>query len=111
MSIKFIKIFLISLCFTLSVSCDSISEKHKKTLEEKLIDSFEMSDEATQDKVQLIVSASKLNQYEQAMNELEILSSSQMNTPEQKNAIKLLMKQLRFNMDEIELSQMASPSK
>lgn len=87
------------------VACDSNQVKHQKTLEDRLVDSFEMSNNDIQDRVQVIVMASKDKNYTHAMNELGILSATNLNTSSQKHAIKLLMEQLRFNLEEGEIAQ------
>ena len=89
---------------TLIASCDSNQETHQKSLEEKLVDSFAQEDKPTRDRVSLIVSASNDKNYAKAMNELAMLSANHLNNKEQDNAIRQLMVQLRFNIDEAELA-------
>lgn len=86
-------------CFAL-FACDSNQEKHQKTLEEQLLDSYEFSNREVRDRVQVIILASNEQNYKLAMNELGILSATQINTASQKHAIKLLMDQFRFNLEE-----------
>lgn len=100
---KIVTFILVSLLSVSLFACDSNQEKHKKTLEEKLTDSFSQSEESVKTRVNVIVKASENKNYMLAMNELAILSVSQINNPEQKQAIKLLMTQLRFNMEEEEI--------
>ena len=108
---KILHILLVCVVSFVIAACDSNQEKHQKTLEERLVDSFEMSDRAVRDRVQVIVTASKERNYKLAMNELGILSATQINTPTQKHAIKLLMEQLRFNLEEGEIVQKQIPSR
>lgn len=101
---KLLNIFAISVISLAINACDSNQEKHKKTLEEKLIDSFGQADLSARNQVSLIVSASEEKKYAQAMNELAILSATNLNSREQEFAINQLMNQLRFNLEEIELA-------
>ena len=101
---KTVTFILVSLLSLSLFACDSNQEKHKKTLEEKLADSFSQSEETVKNRVNVIVKASEDKNYMLAMNELAILSASKINNPEQKQAIKLLMTQLRFNMEEEEIA-------
>ncbi len=97
-------IILVPLALLCLSSCDSNQEKHRKTLEERLVDSFSASENIVRERVDVIVSASKDQDYVLAMNELAILSATQQNNPAQKQAINLLMNQLRFNMEEAEFT-------
>ena len=81
-------------------ACDSSSEKRTKTLEEKLVEIYATSNTEVVNQVNMIVAASDDQNYTLAMNELGILSASQINTPEQKKAIKSLMTQLRYNLED-----------
>jgi len=95
-----LKFVLVAHICLLMIACDNNQEKHQKTLEEQLVDSYELSSREVRDQVQVIINASKERNYKLAMNELGILSATQINTPPQKSAIKLLMEQLRFNLEE-----------
>lgn len=97
-----IHMIMISTVFMVVVSCDSNQEKHQKTLEEKLVDSFAQADVSVRKKVSKIVADSKEEDYSNAMNELAILSATHLNSPAQEYAIKRLMEQLRFNLEEAE---------
>ena len=105
MRVRLFKIALIGVFSLLLAACDSNQEKHQKTLEERLVDSFETSDKAVRERVDVIVAASKAKNYTKAMNELGMLSASQINDSSQEYAIKRLMDQLRFNMEEEELAR------
>ena len=72
-------------------------------MEEQLTDNYVLSPKAIRNRIEVIVNASENKNYVLAMNELGILSSSQINNDEQKRAIKLLMAQLRFNLEEDEI--------
>lgn len=100
-----INMLMVLLCGICIAGCDSVQEKHKKTLEEQLVDNFSSSSSEIQNRVATIVVASEERNYTLAMNELGKLSASQINTSAQNHAIKLLMAQLRFNMEEEELSK------
>jgi len=98
----------IILIFSLSVllfDCDSNQERAKKTLEERLMDSFSMSDREIREQVETIVLASKEKDYVKAMNGLGILSKTQLNSNEQEQAIDLLMSQLRNAMETEEIAK------
>ncbi|MBT6031435.1 MAG: hypothetical protein HOH19_02585 [Kordiimonadaceae bacterium] len=82
------------------MSCESGNEERTATLEDKLVASFSSSTEENRESVAAIVAASKEKNYAKAMNDLAILASTQINTPEQKQAIKFLMTQLRFSMED-----------
>ena len=86
------------------VACDSNQERAKKTIEERLSDSFAMSNRDLRTRVDTIVMASKDKDYIKAMNELGILSRTN-NNNEQKRAIKLLMTELRNAMETEELAR------
>lgn len=100
---RIISIILLSFLTILLSACDSTQEKHKKSLEEQLIDSFATSQQDVRERVDLIVEASENKNYAKAMNELAMLSAAQINNTQQKYAIKRLMDQLRFNLEEEEL--------
>ena len=97
---KFITNIFIVLCAISLWACDSSSEKRIKTLEEKLVGIYAASNSEVVDRVNIIVTASNDHNYILAMNELGILSASQINTPEQKKVIKSLMTQLRYNLED-----------
>jgi len=99
-----VTIILLSLRTMLLSACGSNQEKHKKSLEEQLVDSFAGSEQSVRERVDLIVEASESQNYAKAMNELAMLSAVQINSAEQKYAIKRLMDQLRFNLEEVELA-------
>lgn len=99
-----VHIILVSLALFFLSSCDSNQEKHKKTLEGRLVDSFATSQTLVRERVDIIVAASKVQDYELAMNELAILSATHQNNPAQQQAINLLMNQLRFNLEEAEMT-------
>jgi len=86
------------------VACDSNQERAKKTIEERLSDSFAMSNRDLRTRVDTIVMASKDKDYIKAMNELGILSRTN-NNNEQKRAIELLMTELRNAMETEELAR------
>lgn len=86
------------------VACDSNQERAKKTIEERLSDSFAMSNRDLRTRVDTIVMASKDKDYIKAMNELGILSRTN-NNNEQKRAIELLMTELRNGMETEELAR------
>ena len=86
------------------VACDSNQERAKKTIEERLSDSFAMSNRDLRTRVDTIVMASKDKDYFKAMNELGILSRTN-NNNEQKRAIELLMTELRNAMETEELAR------
>ena len=86
------------------VACDSNQERAKKTIEERLSDSFVMSNRDLRTRVDTIVMASKDKDYIKAMNELGILSRTN-NNNEQKRAIELLMTELRNGMETEELAR------
>jgi len=86
-------------------SCDSTEERIKKTFEERLEGVFEQSEQAVQNRVAIAVAASRDKNYIAAMNELAILSKTNINTHEQEQAIRLLMTQLRNAMETEELAE------
>ena len=97
---KTITNIIIILCSISLWACDSSSEKRTKTLEEKLVDIYSASNAEVVNRINIIVTASNDHNYTLAMNELGILSASQINTPEQKKTIKSLMTQLRYNLED-----------
>lgn len=97
-------IIIFSLLFLL-FACDSNQERAKKTLEERLTDSFAMSGRDLRERVEIIVTASKEKDYVKAMNGLGILSKTQLNNNEQEQAIDLLMTQLRNAMETEEIAK------
>ncbi|MDG1996696.1 MAG: hypothetical protein P8J14_09390 [Emcibacteraceae bacterium] len=96
-----ISVVIISL---LLLSCDSTEERVKKTFEGQLEDVFEQSEQAVQDRVAVIVSNSRDKNYIAAMNELAILSKTNINNREQEQAISLLMTELRNTMETEEIA-------
>lgn len=99
---NFVIIFLLSM---LLLSCDSNQERAKKTLEERLTDSFATSNKELRQQVEIIVIASKEKDYIKAMNGLGILSSTNINNNEQQLAINSLMAQLRNSMETEEIEK------
>ncbi|MBL4601219.1 MAG: hypothetical protein JKY84_00595 [Emcibacteraceae bacterium] len=101
---KIFNIFVVLLAVLFLTGCDSMQEQHKKTLEEKLFEDFRFSEKSVRARVDLIVAASKQKNYILAMNQLGILSATQINNSAQARSIKLLMVQLRFSMEEQDLA-------
>ena len=99
---NFIILFLVSF---LLVACDSNQERAKKSIEDRLEDSFAMSDRQVRQRVDKIVMASKDKDYINAMNELGILSKTNLNNQEQKQAINALMIELRTAMEIQEINK------
>lgn len=91
-------------------SCDDNQERKKKSLEVRLVDSFEQTEQDVRDRVDVIVAASKERDFVLAMNELGMLYRTRINTDEQINAIEMLMTDLRIAMEteEIEARQARS---
>lgn len=87
------------------VACDSNQERAKKTIEERLTDSFALSNRDLRSRVEKIVVASNDKNYVTAMNELGILSRTNINNNEQEQAIELLMTQLRNAMETEEIER------
>lgn len=75
----------------------------RRSFEDRLVDSFDGAEQAVQDRVQTIVKASNERNYVLAMNELGIISKTNINNAEQKQAINILMSQLRIAMEEEEM--------
>jgi hypothetical protein len=101
---RFKNIILLTIVPFWMVACDSNQERAKKTIEERLSDSFAMSNRDLRTRVDTIVMASKDKDNIEAMNELGILSRTN-NNNEQKRAIELLMTELRNAMETEELAR------
>ena len=102
--IKKLNKYLISIFCVLSLNaCDNNSEKTQKSLEDRLVDSFTQSEQAVRDQVEAIVSASNDKNYKLAMNKLGILASSKIHSGEQSQAIRFLMTQLRYSLEDEDL--------
>jgi hypothetical protein len=97
---KISHIFLILFLSSFAASCENGEEKRTASLEDRLVTSFSSSSEENRGRVTAIIAASNDQNYVQAMNDLAILSSIQINTPEQEQAIKFLMRQLRYSMED-----------
>ena len=102
---RFKNIILLAIVPFWMVACDSNQERAKKTIEERLSDSFSMSNRDLKTRVDTIVIASKDKDYVKAMNELGILSRTNINNNVQKRAIELLMTELRNAMETEELAR------
>ncbi len=107
---KLLHIVLLMAFSLLLFGCGSNQEKHQKTLEEQLIYSYKLSSQDVREHVRLIVQASEDKKYTLAMNELGKLSATQINNQTQKHAIKLLMEQLRFNLEEEDIARRKNAS-
>ena len=84
-------------------ACEKLDTKHKKTVEERLLDSFSGSNEDLRARIGRAVVAAENKNYEFAMNELAVISATMQLEKEQKRAIDDLMRQLRYDLEEEEL--------
>lgn len=92
------------------LSCEKQDVRHKKSVEETLIDSFRSAPENTVLRVRSIVAAAKDKNYPIALNELAVLSATNKLDKSQKRSIKTLMRQLRYDMEEEEFNAKISPA-
>ncbi|WP_321389104.1 hypothetical protein [Emcibacter sp.] len=83
--------------------CEKLETRHKKTVEERLLDSFSDSSEELRERVGRVVVAAEKKDYEFAMNELALISATRQLEKPQKKAVDDLMRQLRYDMEEEEL--------
>ncbi|PCJ36099.1 MAG: hypothetical protein COA93_02035 [Alphaproteobacteria bacterium] len=82
------------------LSCGDQGEARKETIEDRLINSFRNESPQLQEHVTKIVQEARMQQYQQAMNKLALLSATRRLTKDQKTAVELLSKQLRYDMEE-----------
>ncbi|MCC3861337.1 hypothetical protein [Pseudemcibacter aquimaris] len=87
----------------LLISCDNNQERKKKSLEERLVDSYAQTEQDVRDRIDIIVKASEEKDYILAMNELGMLYRTRINSKEQIQAIEMLMTDLRIAMETEEL--------
>lgn len=81
-------------------SCGDQGEARKETMEDRLINSFRRESPQLQEHITQIVQEARMHQYQQAMNKLALLSATRRLTKDQKIAVELLSKQLRYDMEE-----------
>jgi len=95
------------MCFTIILlgACERIDTKHKKTIEENLVETFQNTDENLQAQIDRIVKASKEKDFQFALNNLALISAHNQLTKDQKKAIESLMRQLRYDMEEVEFGE------
>ena len=84
-------------------ACEKLDTRHKKTVEERLLDSFSDSNEDLRARIGRVVAAAEDKDYEFAMNELAVISATIKLEKDQKRAIDDLMRQLRYDLEEEEL--------
>ncbi|VAX07598.1 hypothetical protein MNBD_ALPHA03-220 [hydrothermal vent metagenome] len=96
----FIKRVLFVVMLAALSSCGDQGEAQKETIEDRLINSFRNESPQLQEHVTQIVQEARMHQYQQAMNKLALLSATRRLTKDQKIAVELLSKQLRYDMEE-----------
>lgn len=84
--------------------CEKMDEKHKLTIEDRLVYSFRAEDAATREDVSHIIEAVRKKDYRQALNGLTLLSNTRKVSKIQKKAINDLIRQLRFDMEDEEIN-------
>lgn len=92
-------IVFIVFCSLFLWSCDDGGDTLANTLEQNLVDSFSDSNDLIKKQVENIVVACKEENYQAALNELAILTSTQINTPKQEQSIRFLANRMRFMME------------
>ncbi|WP_417319391.1 hypothetical protein [Emcibacter sp.] len=83
--------------------CEKLETRHKKTVEERLQESFSESSEELRVRIGRIIIAAEKKDYEFALNELAMVSATTALEKSQKKAVDDLMRQLRYDMEEEEL--------
>tara|TARA_B100001939_G_scaffold347487_1_gene369243 strand:- start:1564 stop:1902 length:339 start_codon:yes stop_codon:yes gene_type:complete len=99
----------LALAVTFSLTgCDNFETKHKKTVEERLVDAFATMPDEMRQRIDQVVADSDAKAYQQALNELALISHTTRLTAAQKRAVDDLMRQLRYDMEEEELARQQS---
>ena len=98
-------IILVSALILTVSGCDNMDEKHKLSIEDRLIYSFRGEDEETREKVARIIDAARENDYREALNDLAILLNTRKVNQVQKKAINDLIRQLRFDMEDEKMAK------
>lgn len=93
----------------LLLSCERRDIGGKKSAVERFADSFQDAPEKILHRVQVIVSASKKNDYPLALNELAMLLATNQISQPQRVSINLLMRRLRYDMEDEEFGDRVSP--
>ncbi len=97
---KFTKLVLGMVMMVTVVSCEKRDESHKGTIEDQLIYSFRDADPELQQHVSKIVTKAKALKYQDALNKLALLAATNRLNKDQKHAINIMVKQLRYDMEE-----------
>lgn len=97
---KCVKLILAIVMAAAVTACEDRKETHKDTVEDRLLYSFRAESPALQAHVAEIVQEARALRYPSAMNKLALLSATQPLTEKQKVAVDLMIRQLRFDMEE-----------
>jgi len=98
---KLLKGFFLFAIMSHVAACGTQDHISEKTAEENnLIKSFRAENPALQQHIAEIIADSKALRYQEAMNKLAMLSATTILTKEQKHAVDLLDKKLRYDMEE-----------
>lgn len=99
---KIVRLLLSLLLFITVTSCGKPDDTHD---EDRLTYSFRNESPELQQHVATIISEVKARKYQDAMNKLALLSATRTLTDKQRHAVDILVRQLRYDMEEDIFSQ------
>ncbi len=94
------KIAILALGLLVFIVVSSCGETEKTHDQDRLTYSFRNESPEMQQHVATILAEAKEQKYQTAMNKLALLSATRTLTHEQNNAVEILVKQLRYDMEE-----------
>ncbi len=81
-------------------ACNKLDETHKDTIEYRLIKSFEGEKPELRQQITEVVNEAKADHYKSALNKLALISASHTLTREQEKTVDIIVRQLRYDMEE-----------
>ncbi len=97
---KIARLFFYLMLVVSVVSCDNQNDTRNDSVEDRLIRSFSNEKTELRQHVEVIVEDSKAEKYQDALNKLALLSATRRLSSEQKIAVELIVRQLRYDMEE-----------
>ena len=97
---KIAKLFFCLMLVATVISCDNQGDTKNDTVEDRLIRSFSNENMELRQHVSVIVEDAKAEKYQDALNKLALLSATRRLSNEQKIAVELIVRQLRYDMEE-----------
>ncbi len=97
---KIARLFFYLMLAATIVSCGNQGDAKNDTVEDRLIRSFNNENTELRKHIAVIIEDAKAEKYQDALNKLALLSATRRLSNEQKIAVELIVRQLRYDMEE-----------